>query len=121
MKGKYRIFLCSAIAMILTGTGSTVHARDASCLVSSYGIPTFKRICDFRPDGTNGSFSLSASKGNGEFLEDVRILSVTVLSPGNAEVRGLTANGINSRWGSARRSKKDDVCWIGDSFAICAW
>lgn len=35
-------------------------------------------------------------------------------------VRGLTSEGINSRWGEAKRSKKDKSCWIGEDFKICA-
>jgi hypothetical protein len=36
-------------------------------------------------------------------------------------VRGLTTDGINSRWGTALRSKADPACWKGSDFEICAY
>jgi len=50
----------------------------------------------------------------------VVLISVTMISPGVAEVRGLTRAGINSRWGEARRSTQDRSCWTGSDFQICA-
>jgi hypothetical protein len=54
------------------------------------------------------------------FLKDINI-AVWILSPGKAEVRGLTKNGVSSRWGSAERSTKDKACWIGEDFQICVY
>jgi hypothetical protein len=48
------------------------------------------------------------------------MISVSVVRPGVAEVRGLTKRGINSRWGEARRSKSNRACWVGEDFKICA-
>jgi hypothetical protein len=46
-------------------------------------------------------------------------VSVALLR-GMAEVRGLTVDGINSRWGSARRNVNNPACWDGADFQICA-
>jgi hypothetical protein len=46
---------------------------------------------------------------------------VQIVQPGVAEVRGLTRAGINSRWGSAQRSKRDRACWRGSDFWVCAY
>jgi hypothetical protein len=67
-----------------------------------------------------GSFSLSALDGDSALYEGILDVSVTIVAPGKAEVRGLTELGINSRWGEARRSKKDPACWVGSGFEICA-
>ena len=62
----------------------------------------------------NGSFSISKSEGN--ILPTTTNVSVYVVSPGVADVRGLTVHGINSRWGEAQRSAKDPACWTGADF-----
>ena len=49
------------------------------------------------------------------------MVSVDIIEKGVAEVRGLTKDGINSRWGSAKRDLKDKACWKGDDFKVCAW
>ena len=41
-------------------------------------------------------------------------------SPGVAEVRGDPGR-INSRWGEARRSRRDRACWVGEDFSICVY
>ena len=54
-------------------------------------------------------------------LPNITDISVTIVATGVAEVRGLTTDGINSRWGSAVRSKVDSACWTGSDFEICAY
>jgi hypothetical protein len=96
-------------------------ARDASCIVQSAGKVVLNQTCDFQPLDGNGSFSLSSRRSKQDVLfPDVAVLSVTIIKPGTAEVRGLTKDGINSRWGEARRSTKDGACWEGGDFRICA-
>jgi len=95
-------------------------ARDARCEITSSGRVVFNRICDFQPDGRDGSFSLSPRNGAGALYGDILSVSVSVISPGLAEVRGLTRAGINSRWGQARRSQSDPACWAGEDFRVCA-
>ena len=74
--------------------------------------------CLFFPD-KNGTFSIRKSDGN--ILPSITNVSVYVLTPGVAEVRGLTVQGINSRWGPAKRSEVDPACWTGSDFEVCAY
>ncbi len=80
----------------------------------------FDGPCRFRADGKGGSFSLSALDGQSPLYPGILVVSVSVVTPGKAEVRGLTAEGITSRWGEAHRSKTDPACWTGSDFEVCA-
>ncbi|MFM7652762.1 MAG: hypothetical protein ACKO5M_07590, partial [Vulcanococcus sp.] len=66
------------------------------------------------------SFNVHLHNGK-TILPNITNISVSIVSPGVAEVRGLTTDGINSRWGSAVRNKKDSACWTGSDFEICAY
>lgn len=107
--------------MAVTGLPNTAEARDARCRIFQDGRMTLDRICDFQPDGRNGSFSLTGRGGRGSLLPGISIVSVSVIEPGIAEVRGLTRGGINSRWGEARRSSRDRACWDGAGFRVCVY
>ncbi|MCP4934482.1 MAG: hypothetical protein GY927_09830 [bacterium] len=99
---------------------SPAIARNAKCLITSGNSTQFRRVCDFQAE-PNGSFSLTNTKKSGRFFGDTVVVSVTVLSKNRADIRGLTKSGINSRWGSVKRSRKDRACWVGSDFKICAW
>lgn len=107
------------LPLVLLAGGA--QARDAGCRIEQAGRVVLDRTCDFTPDGRDGSFGLSArGGGQGMLFGNIQVVSVTVIEPGLAEVRGLTRDGINSRWGTARRSQRDGACWQGDDFRICA-
>lgn len=91
-------------------------ARSARCALS--GAVRYQGKCEFTNEGA--SFSLSPM-GRSSFPGGINPVSVAVVSPGVAEVRGLTRDGVNSRWGVARRSKRDPACWMGNDFRICAY
>jgi hypothetical protein len=74
----------------------------------------------FVPD-TNGSFALLNPQKNKSLLSGITDVSVFIIEKGVAEVRGLTTDGINSRWGEAKRSTEDKACWVGEDFKVCAW
>ena len=113
-----RATLLTLPLVLLAGTG---QARDAGCRIEQAGRVVLDRTCDFAPDGRDGSFTLSPrGGGQGMLFGSVSVVSVSVIEPGLAEVRGLTRDGINSRWGTARRSERDGACWQGDDFRICA-
>ncbi|MDP3545113.1 MAG: hypothetical protein Q8S29_02925 [Phreatobacter sp.] len=100
---------------------AAAEARDAGCRIEQAGRVVLDRTCDFAPDGRDGSFTLSPRGGaQGALFGNMSMVSVSVIEPGLAEVRGLTRDGINSRWGTARRSQRDGACWQGDDFRICA-
>lgn len=93
-------------------------ARPARCVVNSAGAAAYNGKCEFSSE-TGGSFSIMAT-GKPAF-NGATVISVSVTLPGVAEVRGLTRDGINSRWGEAKRSKEDPACWVGSDFKICVY
>lgn len=95
---------------------STTGWRNITCDVTSGG-DTYSGPCQFMSEA-GGSFAIQRA-GNVPIFGATSI-SVSIISPGHAEVRGLTAQGINSRWGSATRSSTDRACWDGVDFQICA-
>lgn len=111
------------LAVLIAGLSpvAPAAARDAGCRIEQAGRVVLDRTCDFRPEGRDGSFSLSARGGaDAPLFRGVSVVSVMIIEPGLADVRGLTTDGINSRWGTARRSARDGACWQGDDFRICA-
>ena len=69
---------------------------------------------------SNGSFSVNHAAAK-PLINAVTMVTVSILESGEAEVRGLTVNGNNSRWGPAKRSASDKACWLGSDFEICAY
>ena len=97
----------------------TAEAKDARCVIKQNGTIAYSGACHFYL-GEGGSFAVRRHDGI-TILPNISDVSVSIVSPGVAEVRGLTTDGINSRWGSAVRSKKDPACWTGSDFEICAY
>lgn len=94
-------------------------ARPARCVVIGAGMTPYKGKCDFSADDGGGSFSITPT-GKPAF-GGATVINVSVISPGVAEVRGLTRDAISSRWGEAKRAKADPACWIGSDFKICVY
>lgn len=67
---------------------------------------------------TGGTFSLKGI-GDAELLPGITDLSVAA-DETDAEIMGLTKDGINSRWGAAERDAADASCWKGSEFRVCA-
>ncbi len=112
-----------AAAAALLVAAAPALAREARCDIRTsdgrYAAP-----CDFTL-GKGGSFSV-APVGRSDFFahasDDPGITDIDVDVQGaRAEVHGLTTDGINSRWGAARRAAKDRACWIGADFSICVY
>jgi len=110
--------LLFALGPVLLLAATAAEARPARCVIASTGSPTWRGACDFRAEA-GGSFSVSPMRG--AFPGGIDPISVSMIGPGVAEVRGLTRDGINSRWGEARRSTRDRACWIGEDFSVCAY
>ena len=95
------------------------QGKNARCVIKQQGAIAYSGACDFQPD-KGGSFGIRRRDAK-PILPNITDISVFILSPGVADVRGLTTFGINSRWGTAVRSKVDPACWTGSDFEICAY
>ena len=113
-------FLFTTIVMsIMTQTQKSAQGADAFCVIKGASSEIqFSGNCIFEQFGGNGSFSIKSPSG---LIVGRSLISVSIIQPGIAEVRGLTTSGINSRWGEARRSDSDTACWVGSDFTICAY
>lgn len=114
-KAKILAASCAAALCLV----SDAMARPARCVITSSGA-TYRGKCDFTPMPGNGGFGVSPI-GRATFFFGVGPISVAKTSKETAEVRGLTKDGINSRWGEATRQKKDPACWDGGDFKICVY
>jgi len=110
--------MLAAAAFGLFFAATPAAARPARCVIQMAGESTWRGACNFRPDG-GGSFYIDPAHGT--FQSGIGDISVSLISPGVAEVRGNTADGINSRWGEARRSRRDPACWVGEDFSVCVY
>ena len=90
-----------------------------TCRVKSSGNPAYNGPCDFKKEGGNGSFSVTPIGASA--IGGATSVSVNITAPSEAEVRGLTAEGVNSRWGEAKRSTTDKACWTGSDFEVCVY
>jgi hypothetical protein len=100
--------------------GTRVHCTIRSPDERAATRVVFDGPCSFRAEDRDGSFNLAALDGKSPLYPGILVVSVAVVAPGEADVRGLTAEGINTRWGDARRSKTDPACWTGSDFEVCA-
>ena len=111
------LYMLAALAPLTVPAAPAVAApRIARCVITS-DAGTWRGPCWFEPQ-RGGSFEVAAQRGNFNGTEAV---SVFITSPGVAEVRGLTGHGINSNWGTARRSPNDRACWVGEGFSVCVY
>jgi hypothetical protein len=109
------------LTVLLLISGSTIAAdKIVKCQIDSAGEQAYKGKCLFIPD-TKGSFALANPQKNKPLFDGITDVSVFIIEKGVAEVRGLTTDGINSRWGEAKRSTEDKACWVGEDFKVCAW
>lgn len=113
----------AASVLALSAAGAALaqgKSRLVDCRVESERKVRVSGKCRFTPD-EGGSFTLEhADPKRTVFFGEIMSITVSVVSPGVAEVRGLTRQGINSRWGEARRMANDRACWQGSDFKICA-
>ena len=117
---QFRHFL-PALMICLLATPAQSKGKPARCVIRSgpeRSAVEYSGDCLFYADN-GGTFTIRKSQGN--ILPSITDVSVYVLSPGIAEVRGLTVDGINSRWGPAKRGETDLACWTGSDFEVCAY
>ena len=123
MRTGFRTACALAAAAVLGVIAGSASAKDTRCDIKT-SDGRYAGPCVFSAT-KGGSFSLSPAGRSGFFAhakDDPGILEIDVDVAGSrADVRGLTTDGINSRWGAAHRSTKDRACWIGEDFSICAY
>lgn len=107
------------LALSLFAAAAPAKPRPARCAISGGAERPYSGPCLFSAE-KGGSFTVTPA-GRRTFMADVTSVSVYVTAGGAAEVRGLTTDGINSRWGEARRSRRDRACWDGSDFRICVY
>ena len=113
-----RIYLVVLSLLLLAAPYAHAAGTVAECEIVSDGKTEFKGDCLFMAE-KGGSFSVQSVKKDAPLYDEILVVSVYIEKKGRAEVRGLTAAGINSRWGEATRSGKDKSCWDGADFRIC--
>lgn len=108
------------LLVALVSPSISAAIKVVKCTVENNTSLAFHGNCFFTRE-KGGSFSLKNADNAKTILEDITDVSVDIIEKDIAEVRGLTIDGINSRWGEAERSTSDKACWIGADFKICAW
>ena len=104
--------------MVLMSPYSAKAKPNARCVIKQGGgIVAYSGRCELS-GSRSGTYALQNSH---TIIPGILRVSIYVITPGQAEVRGLTLDGINSRWGSAVRSKVDPACWKGSDFEICVY
>jgi hypothetical protein len=116
---RLNILIVGLALVVLCEQGAFAIDKIVKCEVTSGNKVEYKGNCIFVPEG-GGSFSLSSIHKQKPLYKGITVISVFLIDKGAADVRGLTTNGNNSRWGEAKRSKKDKSCWEGADFKVCA-
>jgi len=110
--------ILAAAALAALALAAPAHAKTARCVIESEGS-NYAGPCQYMV-AKGGTFTVTAPHGRG-FGGGTLSITVYVTRPGFAEVRGLTEEGINSRWGTALRSRRDGACWKGEDFSVCVY
>lgn len=116
-----RIFRLWALPLCLTLCCGQAFAgaetQPVTCVITSAGITHTPSGCRITKETEERPRWYVIEKMDGSpLLEEILSVSVIETSPETAEVSGMTKNGVNSRWGRARR---DGNCWSGEDFRIC--
>lgn len=114
-----RAAACLSILVVIAAIASPAVAKQARCAIKEAGGGGYTGPCTFSASA-GGSFVVTPVDGEPD-LGGRLAISVDIIEPGVADVRGLTLDGINSRWGQAIRSEEDPACWVGEDFAICVY
>lgn len=115
----FAVLAASLVVASLPAVAAETRGWPARCVITNVGTPAWRGPCLFAPEGRDGSFTVTPR--NGAFPDGVGAISVGVTRPGLADVRGLSSQGVNSRWGPARRSARDRACWVGEDFSVCVY
>ena len=92
--------------------------RQAQCVVKGNGAEEYRGPCLFHA-GERGSFTVAGPRRRS--LGGANSISLYMVRRNVGEVRGITREGVNSRWGRAVRSRRDPACWAGADFSLCVY
>lgn len=115
----------TALGLIVTGIATfavpspAAAQTTARCDIGNSDGESYHGPCIFTL-GPKGSFSV-VRYGNAPIVEDLVEVRVIVISPGVAEVHGVTASNTELRWGRATRATSNKACWRSTSFWICVY
>lgn len=110
--------ILAAAALVALTVAAPAMAKNARCVIDSEGT-AYRGPCEYHV-AKGGTFTITPVRTN-TFAGGATSITVFIIRPGVADVRGLTVDGINSRWGRARRVPSDRACWAGDDFTICVY
>ena len=121
MKRYLYICLCTFLYMSLycgqVCAEKALDDRSGKCTITSNGHTDSLSGCLIKMGKEEDLTWYIIEKKDGKpLLEELRSVSIVEMSPGTAEIKGLTQHGINSLWGQAKR---DGDCWSGEDFRIC--
>ena len=100
---------------LLATPAAAASPQEAACEITVRG-QRFDGPCRFTPH-KGGSFDVQMTDRTA--IAGATGLSLDVIARGKGEVRGVTAAGVNSRWGEVTRQAGDGACWQGADFTIC--
>jgi hypothetical protein len=115
---KSKLILVISTLLLITQS-IAASEQKVKCEIESNNVVMFKGQCLYLSEH-GGAFTLSALDKNKPLYDDITAVSIVMIKKNVTEVRGLTTQGINSRWGNAKRSQKNKACWVGSDFKICA-
>lgn len=113
------VALAGTVGVALAASPVEAQERAVRCVIESAQSVSYRGPCLFEAE-QGGSFNVAPPSGR-TFGSGITSISVALTGRGIAEVRGLTRDGINSRWGRAVRSNRDRACWVGSDFRVCAY
>lgn len=114
-----RLGLIAAAIGAFASPSVAAAQTTARCDIGTSDGESYHGPCIFTL-GPRGSFSV-VRHGNAAIVEDLVEIRVAVISPGVAEVHGVTASNTELRWGRATRATSNKACWRSTSFWICVY
>lgn len=118
------IKIITTITILLLVSGQIMAAeKTVKCPIESNDKVVYQGQCRYFSEKTAEAISISLSnpQSKDKPLYDTILMVSVYIGKGIAEVSGLTADGINSRWGIAKKSQKSKHCWQGEDFRVCVW
>jgi len=113
-----KLAIAAAVLPAVALAAAPAQAKIARCVIDSEGT-SYNGPCQYNV-ARGGTFTVTPIHGR-SFGQGVVSVTVYMTQRGVADVRGLTRDGINSRWGRAVRSRRDSACWLGEDFSVCAY